>query len=231
MNAADQAKQLALVTDFQEGQRVTWRMQTRGDTPAASANAVVRKLGDARVQIEVAESVRGELIRSILWVPPHTLCPRERANAQPGSISTSARRTVMASVNKVILIGNLGRDSEVRYGSDGGAFCKISVATTSQWTDKETGEVREETEWHRVVLFNRLAEIAGQYLKKGQSVYIEGRLKTSKWQDKDTGQDRYATEVVADQMQMLGGARQGRAGAGTDSHSDTSPAQDDDLPF
>lgn len=137
----------------------------------------------------------------------------------------------MASVNKVILIGNLGRDPEVRYGNDGGAFCKISVATTSQWTDKETGEVREETEWHRVVLFNRLAEIAGQYLKKGHSVYIEGHLKTSKWQDKDTGQDRYATEVVADQMQMLGGARQGREGADISANHNASPAQDDDLPF
>lgn len=231
MNAADKAKQPALVTDFQEGQRVTWRMQTRGDTPTAPVSAVVRKLGDARVQIEVAESVRCERIRSFLWVPPHTLSPGERANTKPGSISTSARSRVMASVNKVTLVGNLGRDPKVRYGDDGGAICRISLATTSQWTDKGTGEVREETEWHRVVLFNRLAEIAGQYLKKGLSVYIEGHLKTSKWQDKATGQDRYATDVVADQMQMLGGARQSSAGAGTDSHNDTPPAQDDDLPF
>lgn len=111
----------------------------------------------------------------------------------------------MASVNKVILVGNLGRDPEVRYTPDGSAICNISIATTSQWKDRNTGERREDTEWHRVVFYNRLAEIAGEYLRKGRSVYIEGRLKTRKWQDKDTGQDRYATEVVADQMQMLGG--------------------------
>lgn len=111
----------------------------------------------------------------------------------------------MAAVNKVILVGNLGRDPEVRYSSDGAAICNISVATTSSWKDKATGQRREETEWHRVVFFNRLAEIAGEYLKKGRSVYIEGKLKTRKWQDKATGADRYATEIVADQMQMLGG--------------------------
>jgi len=115
----------------------------------------------------------------------------------------------MASVNKVILVGNLGRDPEVRYSPDGGAICNMSVATTSSWKDKATGEKREETEWHRVVLYNRLAEIAGEYLKKGRSVYLEGRLKTRKWQDKDTGADRYSTEVVADQMQMLGGRDEG----------------------
>ena len=111
----------------------------------------------------------------------------------------------MASVNKVILVGNLGRDPEVRYSPDGGAICNMSVATTSSWKDKASGEKREETEWHRVVMYNRLAEIAGEYLKKGRSVYIEGRLKTRKWQDKDTGADRYSTEIVADQLQMLGG--------------------------
>lgn len=111
----------------------------------------------------------------------------------------------MAAVNKVILVGNLGRDPEVRYSSNGAAICNISVATTSSWKDKATGQRREETEWHRVVFFNRLAEIAGEYLKKGRSVYIEGKLKTRKWQDKTTGADRYATEIVADQMQMLGG--------------------------
>ncbi|MGR8759476.1 single-stranded DNA-binding protein [Bacillus thuringiensis] len=111
----------------------------------------------------------------------------------------------MASVNKVILVGNLGRDPEVRYSPDGGAICNMSVATTSSWKDKASGERREETEWHRVVIYGRLAEIAGEYLKKGRSVYLEGRLKTRKWQDKDTGADRYATEVVADQMKMLGG--------------------------
>lgn len=111
----------------------------------------------------------------------------------------------MASVNKVILVGNLGRDPEVRYSPDGAAICNVSIATTSNWKDKNSGERREETEWHRVVFYNRLAEIAGEYLKKGRSVYVEGRLKTRKWQDKDTGADRYSTEIVADQMQMLGG--------------------------
>ncbi|AFK64359.1 single-strand binding protein [Advenella kashmirensis WT001] len=111
----------------------------------------------------------------------------------------------MASVNKVILVGNLGRDPEVRYSPDGAAICNVSIATTSNWKDKNSGERREETEWHRVVFYNRLAEIAGEYLKKGRSVYVEGRLKTRKWQDKDTGADRFSTEIVADQMQMLGG--------------------------
>jgi single-strand DNA-binding protein len=116
----------------------------------------------------------------------------------------------MASVNKVILIGNLGRDPETRYSPDGAAITNVSVATTSQWKDKTTGEKREETEWHRVAFFGRLAEIAGEYLKKGSPVYIEGRLRTRKWQDKD-GQDRYTTEIVADVMQMLG-SRQGAGG-------------------
>lgn len=111
----------------------------------------------------------------------------------------------MASVNKVILVGNLGKDPEVRYSPEGSAICNVSIATTSQWKDKATQEKREETEWHRVVFYNRLAEIAGEYLKKGRSVYIEGRLKTRKWQDKETGADRYSTEIIADQMQMLGG--------------------------
>lgn len=111
----------------------------------------------------------------------------------------------MASVNKWIGIGNLGRDPEVRYSPDGTAVCNISVACTNAWKDKTTGERKEETEWVRVVFYNRLAEIAGEYLRKGRPVYIEGRLKTRKWQDKETGQDRYSTDIVADQMQMLGG--------------------------
>ncbi len=119
----------------------------------------------------------------------------------------------MASVNKVILVGNLGRDPEVRYSPEGSAICNMSIATTSSWKDKASGEKREETEWHRVVMYNRLAEIAGEYLKKGRPVYIEGRLKTRKWQDKDTGADRFSTEIVADQMQMLGG-RDGADGGG-----------------
>lgn len=128
----------------------------------------------------------------------------------------------MASVNKVILVGNLGRDPEVRYSPDGGAICNMSIATTSTWKDKASGERREETEWHRVVMYNRLAEIAGEYLKKGRSVYIEGRLKTRKWQNKDTGADRYSTEIVADQMQMLGGREQnGQGGHAADAPDGT----------
>ncbi len=118
----------------------------------------------------------------------------------------------MASLNKVQIIGNLGRDPEVRYSPDGAAICNVSIATTSSWKDKASGEKREETEWHRVVFYNRLAEIAGEYLKKGRSVYIEGRLKTRKWQDKDTGADRFSTDIVADQMQMLGGRDDGDGG-------------------
>jgi single-strand DNA-binding protein len=108
----------------------------------------------------------------------------------------------MASINKVILIGNLGRDPEVRYLPDGAAVTNISVATTDTWKDK-SGEKQERTEWHRVAFFGRLAEIAGEYLKKGSQVYIEGSLRTRKWQDKD-GQDRYTTEIVASEMKMLG---------------------------
>ncbi len=109
----------------------------------------------------------------------------------------------MASVNKVILVGNLGRDPETRYNPEGGAICNISVATTDTWKDKASGEKQERTEWHRVVFFSRLAEIAGEYLKKGSQVYVEGSLRTRKWQDKE-GQERYTTEIVADRMQMLG---------------------------
>ncbi len=120
----------------------------------------------------------------------------------------------MASVNKVILVGNLGRDPEVRYTPEGSAICNVSIATTSNWKDKATGERREETEWHRVVFYNRLAEIAGEYLRKGRPVYVEGRLKTRKWQNKE-GVDQYTTEIVADQMQMLGGrGEMGDAGGG-----------------
>jgi single-strand DNA-binding protein len=108
----------------------------------------------------------------------------------------------MASVNKVILVGNLGRDPETRYTADGAAVTNVSIATTSKWKDKASGEMREETEWHRLSFFGRLAEIAGEYLKKGSAVYVEGLLKTRKWQDKD-GADRYTTEIIVDQMQML----------------------------
>jgi single-strand DNA-binding protein len=116
----------------------------------------------------------------------------------------------MASVNKVIVIGNLGRDPEVRYTPSGAAVCNVSIATTRNWKSRDSGERQEETEWHRVVFYDRLAEIAGEYLRKGRSVYVEGRLKTRKWQDKD-GKDNYTTEIIADQMQLLGG-RDGMGG-------------------
>lgn len=159
----------------------------------------------------------------------------------------------MASVNKVILIGNLGRDPETRYTADGAAVTNITIATSDRWKDKATGEMKEATEWHKVAFFGRLAEIAGEYLKKGRPVYVEGKLRTRKWQDKD-GQDRYTTEVIADNMQMLG-SREGMGGtpggdfdAGDDSRTParTSSASsgmrsakpapsvaemDDDIPF
>ena len=116
----------------------------------------------------------------------------------------------MASVNKVIIVGNLGRDPEVRYTPNGSAVCNVSVATTRSWKNKESGDKSEETEWHRVVFYDKLAEIAGEYLKKGRSVYVEGRLKTRKWQDKD-GVEKYTTEIVATDMQMLG-SREGMGG-------------------
>ena len=118
----------------------------------------------------------------------------------------------MASINKVILVGNLGRDPEVRYTPDNNAITNISVATTDRYKDKHTGEQKEITEWHRVVFFNRLAEIAGEYLKKGSQVYIEGRLRPRKWTDQ-SGVDKYTTEIIADQMQMLG-SRSGGSGGG-----------------
>ncbi len=119
----------------------------------------------------------------------------------------------MASVNKVILVGNLGRDPETRYMPDGAAITNFSIATTEQWKDK-AGEKQEKTEWHRISTFQRLAEIAGEYLKKGSQVYIEGRLQTRKWTDKD-GVEKFTTEIIADKMQMLG-SRQGMGGDGGD---------------
>lgn len=118
----------------------------------------------------------------------------------------------MASVNKVILVGNLGADPESRYMPNGDAVVNIRLATTESWKDKASGEKKELTEWHRVVFYRKLAEIAGQYLKKGSQVYIEGRIRTRKWQDKD-GQDRYTTEIEANEMQMLG-RREGMGDAG-----------------
>ncbi|QXX78979.1 single-stranded DNA-binding protein [Alcaligenes faecalis] len=124
----------------------------------------------------------------------------------------------MASVNKVILVGNLGRDPEVRYSAEGSAICNISIATTSQWKDRTSGEKREETEWHRVVFYNRLAEIAGEYLRKGRPVYVEGRLRTRKWTGQD-GQERFATDIIAEQMQMLVGRDGGDGDFGGNDYS------------
>ena len=124
----------------------------------------------------------------------------------------------MASVNKVILIGNLGRDPETRYMPDGGAITNVSVATTEQWKDKN-GEKQEKTEWHRVAFFGKLAEIAGEYLKKGRQVYIEGTLKTRSWDDKESGQKKYMTEIWANDLVLLGGAREGGAEGGGSNYS------------
>jgi len=157
-------------------------------------------------------------------------------------------------INKAIIVGNLGKDPDVRYTANGGAVANVTIATTEQWKDKQTGEQQEKTEWHRVVFFGRLGEIAGEYLKKGSQVYIEGRLQTRKWQGND-GQDRYTTEIVANELQMLGGRPAGSSAGGGYSKPDqqqqpaaasavgggaaTAPAMgggaddgfDDDIPF
>ncbi len=157
-------------------------------------------------------------------------------------------------INKVILIGNLGKDPEVRYMPSGGAVANLTVATSESWKDKKTGENQDRTEWHRVVMFNRLGEIAGEYLKKGSKVYIEGKLQTRKWQNKE-GQDQYTTEIVANEMQMLdsrggggasdfGGGQQGQGGGYQQKQQSAAPQQsapqqnnsgfddfDDDIPF
>ena len=141
----------------------------------------------------------------------------------------------MASVNKVILIGNLGADPESRFAPSGDAICNIRLATTETWRDKNTGERREATEWHRVAFFGKLAEIAGQYLRKGSQVYIEGSLRTRKWQDKD-GQDRYTTEIRADEMKMLGRREGGDApmrggeGGGWEGGAQSAPARQPAAP-
>jgi len=146
-------------------------------------------------------------------------------------------------LNKVTLIGRLGSDPEVRYMPTGGAVTNVSLATSRRWKDKNTGERREETEWHRIVFFSKLAEIAGEYLKKGSQVYVEGRIQTNKWQDKE-GKDRYTTEIIADQMQMLGSKNEGEGGdyppkpsgnesTGTAPFSEvtSNDAFDNDIPF
>ncbi len=145
-------------------------------------------------------------------------------------------------INKVIIVGNLGQDPETRYMPSGAAVTNFTVATNESWKDKQTGEQKERTEWHRVAMFNRLAEIAAEYLRKGSQVYIEGKLRTRKWQGQD-GQDRYTTEIIADEMQMLGGRGGGGGGgsfgggSGQKSGGGNAPRQpgpddfDDDIPF
>ncbi len=142
-------------------------------------------------------------------------------------------------INKVIIIvGNLGGDPETRYMPSGSAVTNLTVATNESWKDKQTGEQKDRTEWHKVAMFNRLAEVAAEYLRKGSQVYIEGKLRTRKWQDKN-GQDRWTTEIIADEMQMLGGRGGGSApmGSSSDSAPSSAPPQpgpddfDDDIPF
>ncbi len=147
-------------------------------------------------------------------------------------------------VNKIILIGNIGNDPEVRYTPNGNAVTNVSLATSEAWKDKQTGEQQERTEWHRVVFFNRLGEIAGEYLRKGSKIFVEGSLRTRKWQDK-SGQDRYTTEIIANEMQMLD-SKGANAGQEHQSHSKSNVAEspkpsaqpeaavaefDDDIPF
>ncbi len=143
----------------------------------------------------------------------------------------------MAGLNKVILIGNLGRDPEVRYTPDGTAVANFSIATSDEWTDKTTGEKQERTEWHRIVAFRKLGEICGEYLSKGRQVYIEGKLQTREWQDKE-GNRRYTTEIVASQMLMLGprGSNQGAAPSSYHAPPESSAPpypgpEEDDIPF
>ena len=147
----------------------------------------------------------------------------------------------MASINRATIIGNVGRDPELRYSAAGAAVCNIAIATSRQWKSKDSGEKAEETEWHRVVFYDRLAEIAGEYLKKGRSVYVEGRLKTRKWTDKE-GVERYTTEIVAENMQMLGGRDDGERTAPPAQRQAPNPApkasaggfddmDDSDVPF
>ena len=139
-------------------------------------------------------------------------------------------------INKVIIVGNLGQDPETRYMPSGSAVTNFTVATNESWKDKQTGEQKDRTEWHRVAMFGRLAEVAAEYLRKGSQVYIEGKLRTRKWQDRD-GKDRYTTEIIADEMQMLGGrGGGGSAPMSTDSAPASAPPPpaddfDDDIPF
>ncbi len=163
-----------------------------------------------------------------------------RRMSRISNLNLTRNAEMARGVNKVILVGNLGQDPEIKYMPSGQAICNISVATTESWNDKSTGDKVEKTEWHRVVFFRRLAEIAGEYLRKGSQVYIEGRLQTRKWQDQ-SGNDRYTTEIVANDMQMLGSKGSGVASMPeSTSASQAEPATigssasddfDDDIPF
>ena len=139
----------------------------------------------------------------------------------------------MASINKVILLGNLGADPEIRYTAGGDAVATVSVATSSSWNDKQSGEKREKTEWHRVVFFRRLAEIVGEYLKKGSSIYVEGQLQTNSYEDKNTGERKFSTQIVAREMQMLGSKNNmdGQQDSPKEMQSQEPPAFDDEIPF
>ena len=139
----------------------------------------------------------------------------------------------MASINKVILLGNLGADPEIRYTAGGDAVATISVATSSSWNDKQSGEKREKTEWHRVVFFRRLAEVVGEYLKKGSSIYVEGQLQTNSYEDKNTGEKKFSTQIVAREMQMLGSrnSMDGQQDSSPETQSQEPPVFDDEIPF
>ena len=139
----------------------------------------------------------------------------------------------MASINKVILLGNLGADPEMRYTAGGDAVASISIATSSSWNDKQSGEKREKTEWHRVVFFRRLAEVVGEYMKKGSSIYVEGQLQTNSYEDKNTGERKFSTQIVAREMQMLGSRNNadGLQEPSLEIQSQEPPTFDDEIPF
>ena len=139
----------------------------------------------------------------------------------------------MASINKVILLGNLGADPEMRYTAGGDPVASISIATSSSWNDKQSGEKREKTEWHRVVFFRRLAEVVGEYMKKGSSIYVEGQLQTNSYEDKNTGERKFSTQIVAREMQMLGSRKNvdGLQEPSQEMQSQEPPTFDDEIPF
>ena len=193
---------------------------------------VARRIVDIQIEIGLVIGPSGSTI-----VDPHRLL----AGGQDNTITSDRGPDMARGINKVIIVGNLGGDPETRYMPSGTAVTNLTVATNESWKDKQTGEQKDRTEWHKVAMFNRLAEIAAEYLRKGSQVYIEGKLRTRKWQDKN-GQDRWTTEIIADEMQMLGGRGGGGGGSapmssGQDSGPPSAPPQagpddfDDDIPF